>query len=162
MTDSERLRQLEEKLQLLSDRTEISELIHRYGAAADQKDWKLMRSMFTDEIEVWLGRHGQQPAQLRRVSADRFTASGDKVLGRFSVTQHVLTDKHIEITGDTAVCICDMQARHFKKPDDLAQKVWDIGGYYTFYLTRTNGFWKVAKYTLNITWSENTPPDMKM
>jgi hypothetical protein len=161
MTDADRIQQLEKKLQLLTDRAEITELVHRYGVAADRRDWKLMRSMFTDEIEVWLGRHGHQPAEFRRVSADRFTGSGDKVLGRFLVTQHTLTDNHIEVSGDDAVCVCDMKARHFKKPDDADQKVWDIGGYYNFYLTRTTAGWKVAKYTLNITWSENTPPDMK-
>lgn len=161
MTDSERIQQLEQRLQHLTDRAEITELVHRYGAAADSRDWNSMRSMFTDEIEVWLGRHGQSP-QLRRVSADRFTGSGDKILGRFSITQHVLTDKHIEIIGDEAICICDMQARHFKKPEDPDQKIWDIGGFYSFYLTRTAQGWKVRKYTLNITWSENPPSDIKI
>jgi hypothetical protein len=161
MTDNERLQQLEAKIQLVTDRAEIADLVHRYGTGADRKDWKFMRSMFTDEIEVWLGRAGQ-PIEFRRVSADKFTSGGDKVLGRFLVTQHTLTTNRIDVTGDNAVCLCDMQARHFKKPDDAEQKPWDIGGYYTFYLKRTDSGWRVAKYSLNITWSENTPAGFKL
>src|SRR5580693_9849500 len=123
MTDNERLQQLEAKIQLVTDRAEIADLVHRYGTGADRKDWKFMRSMFTDEIEVWLGRAGQ-PIEFRRVSVDKFTSGGDKVLGRFLVTQHTLTTNLIDVTGDDAVCLCDMQARHFKKPDDAEQKPW--------------------------------------
>ena len=65
MTDSE-------KLQLLIDRAHIGELIHRYPVSIDARDWKLFRSIFTDEIQVYLGPPIDQP-KLRTVSADKFT-----------------------------------------------------------------------------------------
>ncbi|WP_334031743.1 nuclear transport factor 2 family protein [Alteromonas sp. P256] len=43
---------LESKVQLLLDREEISQTITNYGLSFDQLDWKLHRSVFTDEIQM--------------------------------------------------------------------------------------------------------------
>ncbi|MBV8771282.1 MAG: nuclear transport factor 2 family protein, partial [Deltaproteobacteria bacterium] len=48
MTDSETIR-------LLLDRMQISEVIHCYPVSIDSRDWKRFRSIFTDEIQVYLG-----------------------------------------------------------------------------------------------------------
>jgi SnoaL-like domain len=45
----------QEKLQMLFDRVQIGEAIHRYPVSIDSRDWKLFRSIFTDEIQVYLG-----------------------------------------------------------------------------------------------------------
>src|SRR5215470_15843868 len=116
MTDSE-------KLQLLLDRAEIGEVIHRYPVSIDARDWKLFRSIFTDEIQVYLGPPVQTP-RMRTVSADRFTEQVTGVITRFEITQHFLTDYHVEVNGKDAVCVCYMQARHFKQ----GQQTWDMGG----------------------------------
>ena len=39
-----------EKLQVLWDRAQIIDLMHRYATAVDSKDWTTLRSLFTDEI----------------------------------------------------------------------------------------------------------------
>jgi hypothetical protein len=150
MTDSE-------KLQLLSDRVQIGELVHRYPVSIDSRNWKLFRSIFTDSIEVYLGPPADNVAP-RAVSADRFTERVTGVITRFDVTQHFLADYHVEVNGDNAVCISYMQARHFKS----GQPVWDMGGYYTFHLIRSGDGWKVPKYTLTVTWEENRPADLKI
>ena len=148
----------QETMQQLLDRAAITELIHCYATGADNRDWKLFRSIFTDEIEVWLGSVPAEEAPLKRVSADTFAERASRVLGRFAVTQHVLSNHRITVQGDKATCIVYLQARHFPRPEEADQKVWDIGGYYTHHLTRTAEGWKIARYTLTVTWSENTPP----
>jgi SnoaL-like domain len=145
-----------EKLQMLFDRMQIGELIHRYPVSIDSRDWKLFRSIFTDEIQVYLGPPTEQRG-LRNVRADKFTEQVTGVISRFAVTQHFLTDYHIEVHGNDAVCISYMQARHFNQ----GQPTWDMYGYYTYNLVRTDDGWKIPKYTLTVTWEDNRPADFK-
>jgi SnoaL-like domain len=148
MTDSE-------KLHFLFDSAQIGEVIHRYPVSIDSRDWKLFRSIFADEIQVYLGPP-IQPPRLRTVSADRFTERVTSVITRFDVTQHFLTDYHVQVNGNEAVWVSYMQARHFKQ----GQPTWDMGGYYTYNLVRVGDSWKISKYTLTVTWEENRPPDL--
>ena len=85
-----------------------------------------------------------------------------RIIGRFAVTQHVLSNHRITVQGDTATCAVYMQARHFPRPEEAGQTVWDIGGYYTHYLTRMAEGWKIARYILTVTWTENTPPGITL
>jgi hypothetical protein len=150
MTDSE-------KLQLLLDRAQVGEVIHRYPVSIDARDWKLFHSIFTDEIEVYLGPPIEQP-KFRAVSADRFAEQVTQVITRFDVTQHFLTDYHVEVNGNDATCVSYMQARHFKQ----GQPTWDMGGYYTYQLLRVGDSWKIAKYSLTVTWEENRPAGLRI
>ena len=150
MTDSE-------KLQLLLDRAHIGELIHRYPVSIDSRDWNLFRSIFTDEIQVYLGPPIEKP-KLRTISADKFTEQVTHVISRFDVTQHFLTDYHVEVNGNDAVWVSYMQARHFKQ----GQLTWDMGGFYTYQLVRFGDGWKIPKYTLTVTWEVNRPPDFRI
>jgi hypothetical protein len=132
------------------DRTQIGETIHRYPVSIDSRDWKLFRPIFTDEIDVYLGLPTSK-LTLRTVNADKFTEQVRGIITRFDVTQHFLTDYHIDINGNEAVCMSYMQARHFK----AGQPTWDLGGYYTYHLIRTGEGWKIPRYTLTATWEEN-------
>ena len=129
-----------EKLQLLLDRADIAEVIHRYPVSIDGRDWKLFRSIFTDEIQVYLGPPIQD-SKMRTVSADKFTEQVTQVISSFDITQHFLTDYHVEVKGNDAVCVSYMQARHFKQ----GQATWDMGGYYTYHLVRLADGWKIPK-----------------
>jgi hypothetical protein len=150
MTDSE-------KLQLMFDRIQIGEVIHRYPVSIDARDWKLFRSIFTDEIQVYLGPPKDE-LKMRTVSADNFTEQVSQVISRFDVTQHFLTDYHVEVNDDAAVCVGYMQARHFKQ----GQPTWDMGGYYTYRLLRVGDNWKIPQYSLTVTWEENRPADVRI
>jgi hypothetical protein len=149
-------------VQLLLDRMAITELVQCYATGIDTRDWALFRSIFTDEIAVWLGSATSGAPALRRVNADRFTERARRMIERFAVTQHVLTNHRMEVEADHATCAVYMQARHFPRPEAASQAVWDIGGYYTHQLVRTVEGWKIAQYTLTITWTENTPPDITL
>jgi SnoaL-like domain len=145
------------EIQLLLDRAQIGEVIHRYPVSIDARNWTLFRSIFTDEIQVYLGRPVENP-RLRTVSADKFAEQVTQVITRFDITQHFLTDYHVEISGNDAVCISYMQARHFKQ----GQPTWDMGGYYTYHLVRSGDSWKIPKYTLTVTWEENRPAGLRI
>jgi hypothetical protein len=42
----------QERLQVLMDRAEISEVLYNYAIGTDQKDAKLFRSIWADEVTV--------------------------------------------------------------------------------------------------------------
>ncbi len=73
------------------------------------------------------------------------------------VAQHFLTDYHIEVSGNDAVCMSYMQARHFNE----GHSTWDLAGYYTYNLVRTDDGWKIPKYTLTVTQEESRAPDFR-
>ena len=151
-----------ESLQWLVDREQIRETVYRYPVAVDSRDWKLFRSLFTDEVDILLTT-AARPARPRQiVKADNFTKGVDKVISSFQVTQHFLTDYHIEVKGDEALCLCYMQARHFPPKEKPGQPIWDIGGHYTYHLKRTADGWKIPKYTLMVTWETGRPSDLQL
>jgi hypothetical protein len=152
-----------EKIQWLVDREDIKETICRYPVGIDTHDWKLFRSIFTDEIDILLSvaSRANRPRQI--VNADSFTRSADRLIAQvFAVTQHTFTNYQIDVQGNDATSFCYMQARHFPPKDRPAQPIWDVGGYYDFHLKRTAEGWKISKYTLIVTWETNRPPDLKM
>lgn len=144
-------------IEQLVDRAEVSELIHIYPRAVDARDWPLLVSIFTDEFEVWMGPEGA-PEALQKTPVVAVPATCEALMSHYPVTQHFLSEYSIEIDGDRGRCLCYMQARHHQQPQDgVEPPVWTIGGYYTFYVTRTSDGWRVYRYTLHITWSENPP-----
>jgi hypothetical protein len=131
-----------EKIHWLIDRERVRETVACYPVAIDSRDWKLFRSIFTDEIEVLLtvAQGADRPHQ--RVNADRFTESVTKVITSFAATQHFLTDYRVTVAGDTATCLSYMY------------------GYYEYHLKRSGNGWKIPKYSLIITWETNRPRDL--
>ena len=151
-----------EKLHWLFDREQIREAVYLYPVSIDTHNWQLFRSIFTDQIDVLLtdAARADRPRQI--VDADKFTNMVDSVISSFRITQHFLTDYHIEVKGDDATCFCYMQARHFPPSNKPQQQIWDMGGHYTYHLKRTPDGWKIPKYTLIMTWETNRPPDLKI
>ena len=74
----------QEIAQLLLDRTAITELVHCYATGVDTRDWRLFRSIFTEEIEVWLGSTAAarraNRAQGKRVLWLNWRGNGPKAL----------------------------------------------------------------------------------
>ncbi|HEV3114421.1 MAG TPA: nuclear transport factor 2 family protein [Candidatus Binataceae bacterium] len=146
-----------EKLQMLLDRAEISEVVYNYATGVDQKDEKLFRSIWADEITVD-GVGGlfkeSRPATL---SADKWASIIIRRISKFEVTQHVLTNPKIEVNGNQAKCVVYMQARHFVQGWKPGDPIYDMGGFYTHDLVRTAQGWRIKSYCLHVTWLLNPP-----
>jgi len=146
-----------EKLQVLLDRAEISEVVYNYATGVDQKDEKLFRSIWADEITVdgVGGQFGEsKPATL---SADKWAHVIIRRISKFAVTQHVLTNPKIEVNGDQAKCVVYMQARHFVPGWKQGDPIYDMGGFYTHDLIRTPQGWRIKSYCLHVLWLINPP-----
>jgi hypothetical protein len=149
----------QEKLQVLLDRVEISEVVYNYATGVDSKDEKLFRSIWADEITVdgVGGPFGPQskPATL---SADKWASIIIRRISKYAVTQHMLTNPKIEVNGDQAKCVVYMQARHFVPGWQPGQPIYDMGGYYTHDLVRTaSQGWRIKSYCLHVLWHINPP-----
>lgn len=136
-------------LEQLLDRTAITDVVNRYATGLDRRDWPLLRSIFTDEIDMEYSSVGIKPG---RYSADRWVRSSEVLFAGFGPTQHTLTNHVIELNGDTAHCVMYMRAEHFIEEDAPSENRWTIGGYYTVDLILVQQTWRIHAMGLHVTW----------
>ena len=125
------------------DSEEIVALLVRYARAVDTKDWKLLRSCFTDEATSDYGAIGswRGAGDLVRFMEDAHAGMGP--------TQHLLSNFQIETYGDRAsassyVHAVTVLATH---PDDWIDT---IGTYEDSLCCGTDG-WRIAHRTFRTT-----------
>jgi hypothetical protein len=132
------------------DRTEIVETIYCYATGVDTRDWRLYRSIFSDEVEIDFSSWDGSPP--RRMRADDWVAGVQPLFHGLDATQHSMTNPRVAVDGDRASCVMYMQAVHF-----LANREGDaeftIGGYYTDQLVKTPAGWKICGVKLTVLWS---------
>ena len=132
----------------LLDRAELEELMNRYAAAIDLRDWARLGSVFVDgEVEADFTSMGVK--QVFRGPAARWIDAVRQTITGFDATQHFFGNHSAEVDGDRAVDIRYMQARH-----QLGGAHYTIGGYYTGHMVRTQRGWRIASYTLTVTFSD--------
>jgi hypothetical protein len=130
------------------DRMELNELMNRYAASIDLRDWTRLRSVFVDgEIEADFTSMGVK--QVFRGSADAWVELVRQTITGFDATQHFFANHSVKVDGERAVDTRYMQARH-----QLGDDHYTIGGYYTGQMLRTSAGWRVARYTLTVTFTE--------
>src|SRR3972149_4548515 len=130
------------------DRMELNELMNRYAASIDLRDWTRLRSVFVDgEIEADFTTMGVR--QVFRGPAEAWVDLVRQTITGFDATQHFFANHSAEVEGDRAVDTRYMQARH-----QLGDAHYTIGGYYTGQMLRTAAGWRVARYTLTVTFTD--------
>ena len=135
-------------LRSLLDRVELDEVMNRYAASIDRRDWARLRTVFVDgEIEADFTSMGVK--QVFRGPAEEWVERVRQTIVGFDATQHFFANHSAEIDGDRAVDTRYMQARH-----QLDDAHYVIGGYYTGQMVRTAAGWRVARYTLTVTFSD--------
>lgn len=124
----------------LADRIAIDDLLTQYATALDCRDWPRWRSCFSDD--AWIDY----------TSAGGIAGTADEVgewlaavMPHFAMTQHLVTNREIEIDGDRA------RARSaFFNPLGVARPEGSLtlyfdGGYYNDELVRTAAGWRIAR-----------------
>jgi 3-phenylpropionate/cinnamic acid dioxygenase small subunit len=126
--------------QELSDRIEIDDLLVRYTAAIDDKDWELLDTVFTPDAQIDYvssgGIAGAYPEVREWLG---------KALSIFPVTIHAITNSRIELDGDTAKGRT-LVSNPMKMPKpDGAFWIFHVYAYYHDELVRTDQGWRIAK-----------------
>lgn len=134
-------------MQALLDRVELNELMNRYAAAIDLRDWSRLRTVFADQVEADFTSMGTKA--MFRGSAEDWVAAVRATITGFDATQHFFANHSVELDGDRATDLRYMQARHV-----LGAAYYTIAGYYTGEMVRTPAGWRIARYRLTVTWSD--------
>ncbi len=124
----------------LRDKLEIEDLLTRYCAAIDAREFDLLDEVFTPEATIDYTRSGGICGEYPAVKS--WLA---KALAPFRVVQHLVTNARVELDGDRASSVC-----YFFNPMGLPQedgslKLFFCGGIYRDRLVRTDRGWRISQ-----------------
>ena len=134
-----------------ADLAEITQVLQRYFAAIDEKDWALLGLVFT-------------PGAVLRYSVD--TSEGEarscaEMVGRFRsfveacyLTQHLMGTPLVEIVGDAARATTALRAIHVQRGLDGERATWVVYGTYRDALVRTPQGWRIEARDFRILYTE--------
>jgi len=127
----------------------------RYATALDRRDWALLHTFFTPDVEGDYGGgrplHGHEAGE----------AMCRQALEPLTVSQHLLGNFMVEVSGDTASSSCYLQAQHVK-PGTPGGDNFIVAGTYTDRLVRTADGWRIARRRLEVTWTAGNPDVLRV
>lgn len=137
--------ELNQELQLLIDRSAITDLLNRYGRAVDDKDWDTWEECFTDDalVEFPFDHHEGKSG---------LGAWGEAALAPFEATHHMSSNFNIIPEGHTAAARSNLLAVHVMRRDEPGAH-FDVGGFYDWILRWTDVGWKIQSVQLTILWT---------
>jgi len=129
-----------EQIQLLVDRVEISDVLHRYASGLDARDWGLWRSAFCDRATIDLSSfNGMDPVEL---PIDSHVRGAKGVFAGLDATQHMITNHRYWIEGDEARVVAHMRAEHWAS-GVRGDHRFTMFGYYDNRVRRTDVGWRL-------------------
>lgn len=148
-----------EKVQWLTDRALISDLLYSFARALDTRDIETYVNNYTEDGLLELPDPTSAAGETISIPRSRmkeFVTNG--LFKGYSATHHISANHQIEITGYTATSRSYLQAVHVgKTPLDH----WDAGGWYDCIYARTSYGWKFKHVKLNSVWMTGAPGSIK-
>jgi len=131
------------------DRTAIVETLTKQAVFADRREWDaLVEEVFAPKVTLdYTSLNGGEPAI---VAATDIVSGWSSFFERFAVTQHLITNHLVSISGDEAMATADFQATHVAAPPD--ERRWVLGGDYRWTLEQTDAGWRVTAITMTVRW----------
>jgi 3-phenylpropionate/cinnamic acid dioxygenase small subunit len=140
------------KAEDLADRIEIDDLLTRYATAVDTRDWELYRTVFTADAVIDYtssgGIRGGLPEVITWLSES---------LAMFSMSQHLVTNRDIRVTGDTATSHSALYNAMGRTKRDGSLDLMFVGGGYRDKLRRTDLGWRVTERIQETAWFSSSP-----
>ena len=138
-----------ERMALLLDRMDITDVLYRYGkaidrCAVDQSDetFSLLASCLTEDVVVDYGPGGIHSGRDAWIAFTKQTAS------RMGRTLHLYTNPLISVDGDEAHVTCNVQATHMWE-SERGPRFLIAGGTFEDDLRRTSDGWRISHIVLN-------------
>jgi 3-phenylpropionate/cinnamic acid dioxygenase small subunit len=126
-----------------TDKEQITEVLIRYATGIDFKDWALLHTCWTEDVDVDYGEVG------RYVGADAITGLMEQLHNAMGPTYHRLTNVAIAVDGDHATARSYVHAVLQAIPEDEASWVEALG-HYDDELVRSADGWRIARRVTNI------------
>ena len=136
----------------LADRIEIDDLLTRYATAVDTRDWDLYRSVFTPDAVIDYTSSGGIRGKLAEV-----TEWLSDALSGFSLSQHMVTNRDIRVTGDAATSRSYFYNPMGRTKRDGTLALMFVGGYYRDRLRRTDTGWRIVERIQDTAWLSTSP-----
>ncbi len=145
------------QFRLFSDRLEIQSLLTRYCTAIDGKNFDDLDEVFIGEAFIDYTSAGGVKGEYPEVKEWL-----GKALALFPMTQHVVSNFEIEVSGNEARSRCVFYnpmglPGGTNQPDEL--KLFFIGGYYNDKLVRTEKGWRIAERIEETSWKDLPPQE---
>lgn len=142
------------RIQEISDRLEIEDLLVRYCTAIDTKRFDNLNSVFTPDAHIDYtsagGVKGAFPEVKKWLS---------EVLSIFPMTQHSVSNFSINIEENRATSRCifynPMGVPDTEEKEGL--KLYFFGGYYNDILIKTSDGWRISQRIEESTWNDGRP-----
>jgi len=124
------------------DRLAAQDVIVRYAASIDDRDFEQYRRCFHEDVEL----EGFGHETIRGIEA--WLDFANQALAPYRATQHMLGVPWVRIEGDTARLRTDLQAIHF--PKDRSGQIFTLWATYESRLVRTPApeVWLIAHHCL--------------
>ena len=124
----------------VADRIALQDVMLKYAAGVDERDFDLYASCFMENVEVV--DFGEAPINGRGEWVEYVRGA----LDNYGPTQHMLGPQLATVDGDNAHCRTDVQALHYlKQPEGEILTLWAT---YETDMVRTNEGWKISRHRL--------------
>ncbi|MEU2249806.1 nuclear transport factor 2 family protein [Streptomyces sp. NPDC019224] len=147
----ERVEQLEEMVQQLTEQARLGALVDRFVSGLDHVDpaWAdeaWYRSLFTEDIVLDMPNGVHQGI----AGVPEFFGVPKKQWAR---THHMTSNHIVEVTGGTATGRANVQATHVPHGPD--SPLFTGGARYEFEAVRTPHGWRISRLTTAVTWIDD-------
>lgn len=136
------------------DREEVVEVLRRYAAAIDARDRETVRGLFTPDAVL-----DYRTTDGPRGSRDEVVDWLLDALAGVTLTQHLLTNHHVELDGDRATATTLMlNPLVLATATDDEATVLLFGGRYEDELVRTDDGWRISGRVHVVDWEAGPLP----
>lgn len=130
-----------------SDYEKIVRLLTTYARAVDTRDWDRYKTVFAPDAVIDYTESGGI-----RAGRDEATAWVSKALEPFSMSQHMVVNHDIVVSGDTATSHSDFY-NPIGRPDGKGgMSLLFVGGTYKDKLRRTGDGWVITERVEGMKW----------
>ena len=137
----------------LEDRFAIADVMSSYALALDTKDYPLLRSLFTVDVEVMMTFDSNSPdaGEIQLTGVEAWIEFVEKALDGTRASQHLLGNPAISFNGEKAIVRTDLQATEYYK--DANKPKTTVWGVYETHMVKDKK-WKITKHTITSIGSE--------
>jgi hypothetical protein len=135
-------------LRAMRDQLDACDVIVRYAACIDDRDFVSYRACFTEDVEL----HGFGAEVIRGV--DAWLAFVEKTLEPFAATQHMLGPPQVDLDGSRGTLRAELRAEHFCR--EPRGRIFTLWGTYRSVLLQREGSWRIQRHQLDVRSTRNT------